>query len=539
MVINLGIEGMSTSAIEQIRLICQRHLGVSGASSPNPAIRLPIDFHAPRLHQQTVTIAPEPAREDKPSPPRKALALLPEPKKAAVDDEVAIQRLEPRPIERVPDFVNPPAPDTAVETPIVDAVAEPVDEPNALYEAQTVGPISYFNYYFEEMRADTGVTENFPVSGSPYLSRGLVGAGIATALVASGFVIGDAISKANSAQTTQPADSKLRQQSATPEAKPTTAAPERVNDAPASTKPSQRDAKTNSKNLPKNVASAPMKPSRLAIEPLVNVPSLPPAPPWLNPSLPTAPSAAPKAKSQVLSQQMAAIPAPTANASAVPSPIAAPESLPSAGASVAGNGSMAATSRTREASTVAPVQPMDLKTKDLGNAQSEMKPAETSADVGRGSAAVEVPIATPQEVAPGFTGSESRAVGQGIQSVLAPTRSTTAPTPQDSAQPASAKPQKATPQSIQDYLALPQQPATRPLTVMSLTSDAAAEATATRQFGSFNVRQVNLQEYQQEWVNSNRDSTDPAIAYGLPAYGFIDYQRQLIVVLQNDQVVQR
>jgi hypothetical protein len=47
------------------------------------------------------------------------------------------------------------------------------------------------------------------------------------------------------------------------------------------------------------------------------------------------------------------------------------------------------------------------------------------------------------------------------------------------------------------------------------------------------VRQVDQQEYQKEWLTSNRNPSDPAIAYAFPAYGFIDYQRQVIIVLKE------
>lgn len=68
---------------------------------------------------------------------------------------------------------------------------------------------------------------------------------------------------------------------------------------------------------------------------------------------------------------------------------------------------------------------------------------------------------------------------------------------------------------------------------MPLSSKAAGEAVAKPQIGPFTVRQVNQQDYQKEWQTSNRNSRDPAIAYAFPSYGFIDYQRQVIVVLKE------
>jgi hypothetical protein len=66
---------------------------------------------------------------------------------------------------------------------------------------------------------------------------------------------------------------------------------------------------------------------------------------------------------------------------------------------------------------------------------------------------------------------------------------------------------------------------------MPLTAQAAAEASNRKQLGTFTVRQVASQDYQKEWVASNKNTEDPAIALGFPAYGFIDYQRQVIIVL--------
>ena len=61
---------------------------------------------------------------------------------------------------------------------------------------------------------------------------------------------------------------------------------------------------------------------------------------------------------------------------------------------------------------------------------------------------------------------------------------------------------------------------------MPLTQQAAAEAGQYKQLEKFAIRQVAAQDYQKEWsASSNSDS------FGYPAYGFIDYQRQVIVVL--------
>jgi len=68
---------------------------------------------------------------------------------------------------------------------------------------------------------------------------------------------------------------------------------------------------------------------------------------------------------------------------------------------------------------------------------------------------------------------------------------------------------------------------------MPLSSKAAEEAATKPQIGIFTVRQVNQQDYQKEWLTSNRNPSDPAIASAFPAYGFIDYQRQVIVVLKE------
>ncbi len=88
-------------------------------------------------------------------------------------------------------------------------------------------------------------------------------------------------------------------------------------------------------------------------------------------------------------------------------------------------------------------------------------------------------------------------------------------------------------EGIQDYLNRPPKPSADAPSLMPLSSKAAGEAAAKPQIGAFLVRQVNQQDYQKEWQTSNRNPSDPTIAYAFPAYGFIDYQRQVIVVLKE------
>lgn len=94
-------------------------------------------------------------------------------------------------------------------------------------------------------------------------------------------------------------------------------------------------------------------------------------------------------------------------------------------------------------------------------------------------------------------------------------------------------PTAANTQGIKDYLNLGQKANSNSVTLMPLSQRAATEVTNTDQVGQFTVRQVSSQDYQKEWVASNKAVEDPAIALAYPAYGFIDYQRQLIVVLQS------
>jgi hypothetical protein len=103
------------------------------------------------------------------------------------------------------------------------------------------------------------------------------------------------------------------------------------------------------------------------------------------------------------------------------------------------------------------------------------------------------------------------------------------------ANPDLATPASALPQGIREYIVLGQKPAeVRRVSLMPLTEKAAAEVVNTKQVGTFAVRQVSPQDYQKEWLSSNPNSSDdPNMALAFPAYGFIDYQRQVIVVLQD------
>ncbi|MCY7392310.1 MAG: hypothetical protein LH647_12750, partial [Leptolyngbyaceae cyanobacterium CAN_BIN12] len=86
------------------------------------------------------------------------------------------------------------------------------------------------------------------------------------------------------------------------------------------------------------------------------------------------------------------------------------------------------------------------------------------------------------------------------------------------------------PSRLQDFVTLAQRaPVTKPMTLMPLTQQAATEAGQYQQLEQFIIRQVAAQDYQKEWSASSKSSDSS----GYPAYGFIDYQRQVIVVLSE------
>jgi hypothetical protein len=96
---------------------------------------------------------------------------------------------------------------------------------------------------------------------------------------------------------------------------------------------------------------------------------------------------------------------------------------------------------------------------------------------------------------------------------------------------AKGKEMTASSQALQQLLSLPvqQDPRGNPMP-LSLTPQAATEAYRINQVGSFTVIRLNPRDYQQAWMTTQQPSQNR-----LPLYGFVDYRRQLVVLLQNQR----
>jgi len=414
---------------------------------------------------------------------------------------------------------------------------------NPLYDVQTEGPLTYFNYYFEEMGTMIPDSPGDATARSK-INMGLIGAGAIAATVVSGLVIGDIWQKAQAPEEGKPKDASLKQNAAKNFSRPTSVAPERqeIERSPSRSKPSPVPAntprvtprKTSSVQpfQPLQAPSIPPAPAIAAPETLAIAPTIPPppaAPQTVNPTRPPSTSWVtaniPQVSVQEAARRRAALAAPQ------------PERLPAA----------EPTTRLPNAQST-PLPP----TADQANSDLLASPSLDIAnpDQGQSSAINSQPtaIAEPQSnsaVSPVVETNQPFASndGSGLQRLFpvrpAPgeradlvTPPTAAPTPTLSERPNSLPP--GVTQSLQDYINLPKaSPKTASVSLMPLSQQAAVEAGNTTQVGQFTVRQVNSQEYQKEWLASNKTMEDPDIALAYPAYGFIDYQRQVIVVLQE------
>ncbi|MEB3293314.1 MAG: hypothetical protein VKJ24_09130 [Synechococcales bacterium] len=86
------------------------------------------------------------------------------------------------------------------------------------------------------------------------------------------------------------------------------------------------------------------------------------------------------------------------------------------------------------------------------------------------------------------------------------------------------------PQNLQEFIALPQR-SPRALTSLPLTQQAALSAIRRQKVEAFSVVTLNDRDYLNRWKLTGQFA-DHETPIGLPAYGFIDYLQQLIVIPQ-------
>jgi hypothetical protein len=407
---------------------------------------------------------------------------------------------------------------------------------NSPYEVQTEGPLTYFNYYFEELGTVAASDEAESKSNSK-LAVGMVGAGVVAATVVSGLVIGDALQRAQAPEDGQPKNTSLKRSSAEKPTRTPAVSPERqeVERSPVQkTSPSStptlpakpKPGKTSFLSAPELQLPPPAvpiaAPETLALAPTRS------APPNVSPTAPTPRQPSPWVAANVpqMSVQEAA------NRQAAGSLIAQPEKLPT---------------ERQNSSQGTPLPPMDAG----ANADREPLPSPAIAPSATSSTQTESSNGTPaatgennssQSAAAPLPNQPSNEETSGLQQLfpVKPSdagtgdRATATSTTSTASQPQEQSPstQARGTQGIQAYINLPRSlPPDRTVSLMPLSQQAAVEAANTTKVGEFAVRQVNTQEYQKEWATSSK-TDDSDLANAFPAYGFIDYQRQVIVVLQ-------
>jgi hypothetical protein len=483
------------------------------------------------------------------------------------------------------------------------------------YDVQSKGPLTYFNYYFE----DSELTPSKPMAQpkadkSVLFYRGVIGVGVLAATVASGLAIADALHKPDSSKNDKSTDAKPKRTSATTLPNSTSAAPERLAEAgfskanapqasQLSSKPELSKPQLSKPELSKLQSTAPRSPNiqqtsakSLQAQSSVGMPfpkftetallnnSSSPSNQFRLPPLPAQSAVAPTRSSvplntpptvrQVSPQQAVGLPAiaPPEIINSANSPVKSPSpglqaALEAAKAQgVSGNFQPPATPQPAASSpSTAPVidsaapnsndsfnASLNIKNNPAGAAPSlpnnrlpvggspslpNAPAAATEANPnpalvnGNGNGGTSIaPTTTPMppstEGARSLNRLSSSSSGQwGNNLAIAPREATNSTV---------ATPTTGLPQGIREYIAFGQKPAeVRRVSLMPLTEKAAVEAVGTKQVGTFTVRQVAAQEYQKEWLASNPNAADPAMALAFPAYGFIDYQRQVIVVLQD------
>lgn len=465
----------------------------------------------------------------------------------------------------------------------------PHQEPQKPYDRHSDGALTYFNYYFEEL-ASSSTRADYPASPTrAKIPVAAIGAGVMAATIASGAIISDAINQPEAPQSRQPLDSEVKQNVDAKQPRPTTTAPEKIETGRSlSSSPTQSTPpKTSTQRQP---APALKQTQGTANSLITSGPLLSNAPPLkLSPlSLRSAPPAtsSPTAAGQSenlgsssnslkdatrreIARRIANLPA-----------VAPPETLPPATAFPGDTGTVSLPTNLDNSSLstgkegTQPINPSSsqvpsqsansqttafppgsgLPTSTLpGNpspdipgssqtgttaANSTILPSEMT--VPGSNSSVSVADSPDRQAGSGQAVSEQRGIAPGDRLMETGNAALNRVTPipiagSPAMSPATAPDPLAnnTAESIQDYLNRPPKPAADAPSLMPLSSKAAGEAVAKPQIGAFTVRQVNQQDYQKEWQTSNRNPSDPAIAYAFPAYGFIDYQRQVIVVLKE------
>lgn len=401
----------------------------------------------------------------------------------------------------------------------VSALSSP-EKPPAHYDVHTKGPLTYFQFYLDEVVQSANAAE--PAEKRQSISTTvLLGAGFVAATVVSGLLIGDALNKPAPPPDTKVPPVKPKQRAMVSMPRPTSAAPEKL-EAPRSqpqaipqsfprqnsvdqanfqsfapvlpsvTLAAVPETLTVSRSSPKRTVTGALAPA--GMKPLVrpsyqDLPDLqrPPQPPLT--ALNAVPASAIAAPERINEPAAISPPDPTQPPATLTNSAPFPPTSPSA-----------------EASPTTPQAESQL-TAPIPSISEPASPATDSPQLNSTSNAI-----------------ESKLPNRAVKTALTDDRSAIAASPTNLSSQLS---QPVILSRLQDFVTLAQSaPVAKPRTFMPLTQQAATEAGQYKQLEKFAIRRVAAQDYQKEWsVSSNSDS------FGYPAYGFIDYQRQVIVVL--------
>ncbi|PSB28574.1 hypothetical protein [Stenomitos frigidus] len=421
--------------------------------------------------------------------------------------------------------------------------------PHVPYEVRTEGPLTYFHYYFEEADATlgdrAGIVQKSSAKSLP--NRYLVGAGIFTATALTGLAIADINKSQVSAKPNTP-QPNVQQNS--PKATDST---NRLNLIGTAVQPLQSNQPLWSNQLNSGVSKTP------------------------DTRLTPGATATPRGLQAVSSKRLATDQPSSLNTSSLgtrsQSLRLSSLSLPKAmgRVSVAQQPEPVRTfSQVRLPSK--PVAPKPLQTvKPLPLTNPPSLPNATLPAANQGTPAPQVAgIASPETLAPQRANESTRAqapaptqtalpiqpMTQGNQrletSLPKPVEKENASNPALSRKNAAEESLKALnthsalPPSIQDLLQRSHPlPTDNVVTLIPLTQKAAEEVLAmnksglvTDNAGKFTILHLNPQDYQQAWLATNTVAQQPALMAAFPTYGFVDYQKRIIAVLDQKQPLQ-
>ncbi len=433
----------------------------------------------------------------------------------------------------------------------VSALSNPQDPPP--YDVHTQGSLTYFQFYLDEVVQSANAPEPTPKRQS-ISTAALLGAGFVATTVVSGLLIGDALNKPAPPPDTKVPPVKPKPRSAVSMPRPISAAPETLQ-APRFVSRSHRESPPQA--ISQSVAAPRVAPSQNPVDPappLSFAPMLPSVTLAAVPETFTVSRRSPK-------RPVTGAPAPAGMKPLVrpgyqdlpalqrppQSPLTTLKALPAsairetlAQLSTELPTGIAAPERIREAAAIAPpdpAQPPETLTRSTPFPPAPSRAEASPAPLPQAKSQLTAPIparsepATPATDPPPFnstsTAIESKLPNRAVQTELTDDLGAIAASPSAlSGQPS----QPALPSRLQDFVTLAQSsPLAQPRTFLPLTQQAATEAGHYQQLEKFAIRRVAVQDYQKEWAVSSNSAS-----FGYPAYGFIDYQRQVIVVL-NEQ----